>query len=108
MVWGEIMLTASIEAGGADPFPFVRTVNQDIQFGAGTWSLRECDLQPVLLRFQQRDRKRFAEIIGADTEWLGKTLTSSLRSFGQCCSAAGARQIRASVRSVEIQIPRPG
>ncbi len=76
VVWGEIMLTASIEAGGADPFSFVRTVNQDIQFGAGTWSLRECDLQPVLLRFQQRDRKRFAEIIGPDTEWLGKTLTS--------------------------------
>ncbi len=75
VVWGEIMLTATIDAGGTDPFSYVRTPNQDIQFGSGAWSLRECSLQPVLLQFQQRDPKRFAEIVGADTEWLGKTMS---------------------------------
>src|SRR5208337_1623917 len=50
LAWGEMTLTASIEAGGTDPFPFVRAVNQDIQFGSGTWGLRECSLQPVLLQ----------------------------------------------------------
>ena len=72
-----LMVTASIETRGDDPFSFVRSANQDVQFGAGLWSLRECNLQPVLLQFQQRDRKRFAEIIGTDAEWLSKTLTSS-------------------------------
>jgi uncharacterized protein YkwD len=75
LVWGEIMLTASVEAGGTDPFSYVRTTNQDIQFGSGTWGLRECSLQQVLLKFQQRDQKRFAEIVGIDTEWLSKTMT---------------------------------
>lgn len=75
LVWGEIMLTASVEAGGNDPFSYVRTANQDIQFGSGIWSLRDCSLQRVLLMFQQRDQKRFAEIVGIDTEWLSKTMT---------------------------------
>ena len=83
VVWGEIMLTASIEAGGY-PFSSARTANQDIQFGAGTWSLRECGLQPILLQFQQRDQKRFAEIIGPDTEWLSKTMA------GPCEASANA------------------
>ncbi len=74
VAWGEIMLTATIEAGGTDPFSFVRTANQDIQFGAGVWSLRECSLQPLLLQFQQRDPKRFGEIIGSDAEWLSKIM----------------------------------
>ena len=78
------MLTASIEAGGTDPFPFVRTADQDIQFGSGTWGLRECSLQPVLLQFQQQDRKRFAEIIGTDTQWLSKTMS------GPCEASAKA------------------
>jgi uncharacterized protein YkwD len=83
VVWGEIMLTASIEAAGY-PFSSARTANQDIQFGSGIWSLRECSLQPVLLQFQQRDQKRFAEIIGADTEWLSKTMS------GPCEASANA------------------
>jgi uncharacterized protein YkwD len=82
--WGEMTLTASIEAGGTDPFPFVRTANQDIQFGSGSWGLRECSLQPVLVQFQQRDPKRFAEIIGADAEWLSKTMS------GPCDASAKA------------------
>ncbi len=76
LVWGQIMLTASIEAGGTDPFPFVRATSQDIQFGSGSWSLRECSLQPVLLKFQQQDGKRFAEIIGTDVQWLSKTMSA--------------------------------
>jgi uncharacterized protein YkwD len=83
VVWGEIMLTASIVAGGADPFSFVRAANQDIQFGAGAWSLRVCDLQPVLLQFQQRNPKRFAEIMGADTQWLSETMGSSCQASTQ-------------------------
>ena len=84
LAWGEITLTASIEAGGTDPFPFVRTADQDILFGSGTWGLHECSLQPVLLQFQQRDRKRFAEIIGTDAEWLSKTMS------GPCEASAKA------------------
>ena len=75
VVWGEIMLTGTIEAGGTDPFSFVRTANQDIQFGSGVWSLRECTLQPLLLQFQKQDPQRFAEIVGADAEWLDKTMS---------------------------------
>ena len=82
--WGEMTLTASIEAGGAYPFSFVRSANPDIQFGSGVWSLRECTLLPVLLQFQQRDRERFAEIIGVDTEWLSKTMS------GPCKASAKA------------------
>jgi len=84
VVWGGLMVTASIETRGADPFSFVRSANQDVQFGAGIWSLRECGLQPVLLQFQQRDRKRFAEIIGTDSEWLSNTIT------GPCEASANA------------------
>jgi uncharacterized protein YkwD len=88
LVWGEIILTASIEASGTNPFPFVRTAYQDIQFGSGTWGLRECSLQPVLLQFEQRDRRRFAEIIGADAEWLSKTMSGP-------CEASAKAALRA-------------
>jgi uncharacterized protein YkwD len=76
LMWKTILLTATIEAGGTDPFPFVRAGNDDVYFGIGSWSLRGCGLQPLLLRFQQRDRKRFAEIVGDDTEWLSKTISA--------------------------------
>jgi uncharacterized protein YkwD len=77
LVWGEIMLTASIVAGGNDPFSYVRALNQDIQFGSGNWGLRDCSLQRVLLKFQQRDQERFAQIVGTETEWLSDAVTGA-------------------------------
>jgi uncharacterized protein YkwD len=77
LVWKSIMMTASIEAGGTDPFPYVQATSNDIVFGAGSWSLRGCGLQPALLKFQERNPQRFAEIVGKeDAEWLGKTLSA--------------------------------
>lgn len=81
LVWGEIMLTASVEAGGTDPFSYVRTANQDIQFGSGNWGLRDCSLQRVLLKFQQRDHERFAQIVGNDTEWLSKAVPGACEAL---------------------------
>jgi uncharacterized protein YkwD len=75
LVWKLILLTGTIETGGTDPFPAVHAISTDIYFGAGSWSLGNCSLQPLLLKFQQRDEKRFAEIIGADTQWLIKTVS---------------------------------
>jgi uncharacterized protein YkwD len=75
LVWKLILLTGTIETGGTDPFPAIHATSQDLYFGAGSWSLSECSLQPLLLNLQKRDQKRFAEIIGADTQWLSKTLS---------------------------------
>jgi uncharacterized protein YkwD len=74
LVWKLVLLTATIETGGTDPFPAIHATSQDLYFGAGSWSLSECSLQPLLLKLQNRDQKRFAEIMGADTQWLSKTL----------------------------------
>ena len=43
----------------------------------------ECSLQPLLLKFQKRDQKRFAEIIGADTQWLSKTISGPCEASSQ-------------------------
>ena len=75
LVWKLVLLTATIETGGTDPFPAIHATSQDLYFGAGSWSLSECSLQPLLLKLQNRDQKRFAEIMGADTQWLSKTLS---------------------------------
>src|SRR5271165_152142 len=75
--WKANMMTASIEAGGTDPFLFVQATKEDIIFGAGSWSLRACSLQPALLKFQERNSQRFAEIVGKeDADWLNKTLSA--------------------------------
>jgi uncharacterized protein YkwD len=75
LVWKLILLTATIEAGGTDPFPAIHATSKDLYFGIASWSLSECSLQPLLLKFRERDDKRFAEIVGADTEWLSKTIS---------------------------------
>jgi uncharacterized protein YkwD len=75
LVWKLILLTATIETGGTDPFPAIFATSNDMYFGVGSWSLGNCSLQPLLLRFQKRDEKRFAEIFGADTQWLTKTVS---------------------------------
>lgn len=75
LVWKLILLTATLETGGTDPFPAIHATSKDLYFGAGSWSLGECSLQPLLLKFQKRDQKRFAEIFGADTQWLSKTVS---------------------------------
>jgi uncharacterized protein YkwD len=75
LVWKLILLTATIETGGTDPFPAIHATSKDLYFGAGSWSLSECSLQPLLLKLQKRDQKRFAEIIGVDTQWLSKTIS---------------------------------
>ena len=75
LVWRLILLTATLEAGGTDPFPAIHATPKDLYFGAGSWSLNECSLQPLLLKLQKRDQKRFAEIFGADTQWLSKTIS---------------------------------
>src|SRR5271165_5639128 len=80
LVWKLIELTGTIETGGGDPFTFVRAVNSDVMFGVATSSLRECTLQPLLLKLQDRDSKRFAEIFGADTDWLSKTMSAPCES----------------------------
>ncbi len=77
LLWKSILLTATIENGGSDPFPAIHVVSGNLFFGIGTWSFRDCTLQPVLLKFQQSNEKRFAEIVGPDTEWLSKTLRAS-------------------------------
>ena len=79
--WKANMMTASIEAGGTDPFLFVQATNQDIMFGAGSWSLRGCSLQPLLLKLQQRNPQLFAGIFGKDdSEWLNKALSSPCKA----------------------------
>ncbi len=83
LVWKLILLTGTIDAGGADPFPAIRTMSNDIYFGVGSWSLGECSLQPVLLKFQHRDEKRFSEIMGPDSEWLSKTLSQPCKMSSQ-------------------------
>jgi uncharacterized protein YkwD len=75
LLWKLILLTATIESGGSDPFPAIHATSEDLYFGAGSWSLSECSLQPLLLKLQKRDKKRFAEIFGADTQWLSKTIS---------------------------------
>ena len=74
LVWKLILLTGTIETGGTDPFPAIYATSKDMYFGVGSWSLGNCSLQPLLMKFQKRDRKRFAEIFGADTQWLTKTI----------------------------------
>ncbi len=76
LLWKMILVTGTVEAGGGDPFRFVRAVNDDILFGIAPWSLRACTLQPVLLKFQERDSKRFAAIVGADADWLKQTMSA--------------------------------
>ena len=75
LLWKLILLTATIESGGTDPFPAIHATSEDLYFGAGSWSLSECSLQPLLLKLQKGDKKRFAEIFGADTQWLSKTIS---------------------------------
>ena len=74
LAWQAMLLTSLLDDGGTDPFSAVRVVNGNITFGTGSWSLRECTLQPLLLKFQQHDPERFAAIMGQDTEWLTKTM----------------------------------
>src|SRR5271165_3873527 len=75
LAWKTMMMTASIEAGGTDPFLFVHATGNDILFGAGSSSLRGCSLQPMLAKFQERDPRLFASIVGKeDDEWLSKAL----------------------------------
>lgn len=77
LAWKTNMMTASIEAGGTNPFPFVQATGNDIVFGVGSWSLRGCSLQPLLLKFLERNRQRFAAIVGEDdSEWLSKTMSA--------------------------------
>jgi uncharacterized protein YkwD len=76
LVWKTILLTGTIETGGSDPFPFVRAFNNDVWFGVGEWSLQQCSLQPLLLKFQERDSDRFADIVGADATWLSVILSA--------------------------------
>jgi uncharacterized protein YkwD len=83
LVWKLILLTATLEAGGTDPFPAIHATAKDLYFGAGSWSLSECSLQPLLLKFQKRDQKRFAEIFGADTQWLSKTISGPCEASSQ-------------------------
>jgi uncharacterized protein YkwD len=83
LVWKLILLTATLEAGGIDPFPAIHATSNDMYFGAGNWSLSECSLQPLLLKFQKRDQKRFAEIFGADTQWLSKTISGPCEASSQ-------------------------
>jgi len=79
LAWKAIMLTASIEAGGTDPFSFLSAGGGDISFGAGNWTLRGCSLQPMLLKFQQGSPELFSKILGKDdAEWLAATMS------GQC------------------------
>lgn len=75
LAWKLILLTGTIETGGTDPFPAIYATSKDMYFGVGSWSLGSCSLQPLLMKFQKRDEKRFAEIIGADTKWLTKTVS---------------------------------
>jgi uncharacterized protein YkwD len=78
LVWKTIQMTSLVEAAGTNPFPFVEATSNDIIFGTGSWSLRGCSLQSVLLKFQERDQQRFADIVGKDdSEWLNRTLKSS-------------------------------
>jgi uncharacterized protein YkwD len=72
LVWKLILLKGTIETGGTDPFPAISATTKDMYFGVGSWSLGSCSLQPLLLKFQKGNEKRFAEIFGADTEWLRK------------------------------------
>src|SRR5215813_5514892 len=84
LAWKAIMLTASIEAGGTDPFSFVSAGGGDISFGAGNWTLRGCSLQPLLLKFQQRSPELLSKILGKnDAEWLTNTMS------GQCDVSSG-------------------
>ena len=83
LVWKLILLTATVETGGSDPFPAIHATSKDIYFGVGSWSLGECTLQPGLLKFQKRDQKRFAEIIGPDTKWLSQTLSGPCEASSQ-------------------------
>ncbi len=77
LVWRTFMMTASIEAGGMSPFPFVHATGNDILFGAGSSSLRGCTLQPLLRKFNERDHQSFAEILGKeDAEWINKALNA--------------------------------
>ncbi len=77
LLWRMVRVTGTVDTGGSNPFVFVRANNGDLYFGIAPWSLRQCSLQPVLLSFQQRDPKKFAEILGADTQWLSKTMHGS-------------------------------
>jgi uncharacterized protein YkwD len=83
LAWKLILLAGTIEAGGTDPFPAIHATSTDMYFGVGSWSLGNCSLQPLLAKFQKRDEKRFAEIIGADTKWLTKTLRESCEASSQ-------------------------
>jgi hypothetical protein len=73
LTW-KIMALNTSTGNGTDPFIAVRASSSDIVFGVGSWSLRECSLQPLLMKFQQRDPQRFAAIIGTDANWLSQTM----------------------------------
>lgn len=73
LTWKILALNTSTD-NGTDPFIAVHASSSDIAFGIGRWSLRDCGLQPLLMKFQDRDRQRFAEIIGPDTDWLSQTV----------------------------------
>ncbi len=74
LAWQAMLLTSLLDDGGTDPFSAVRVVNGNITFGTGSWNLRECTLQPLLLKFQQHEPERFAAIMGQDAAWLTKTM----------------------------------
>jgi uncharacterized protein YkwD len=74
LTWKAILLSSQLDDGGTDPFISVRAPDGNITFGSGAWSLRDCTLQPLLLKFQQADPERFAAIVGRDTAWLTKTM----------------------------------
>jgi len=75
LAWKTMLMTASIEAGGTDAFLFVHATGNDILFGAGSSSLRGFSLQPLLMRFRERDQQVFARIVGPeDDQWLHKAL----------------------------------
>ncbi len=73
LTWKIVALQTSLTSG-TDPFVAVHSSSNDIVFGIGSWSLRECNLQPLLMKLQERDPKRFAEIIGPDAVWLSETM----------------------------------
>jgi len=78
LAWKTMMMTASIEAGGTDPFLFVHATGNDILFGAGSSSLRGCSLQPMLVKLRERDPQLFVSIVGKeDDEWLSNALLAS-------------------------------
>ncbi len=76
LTW-KIMALNTALANGTDPFIAVHASSNDVVFGIGNWSFRDCSLQPLLVKFQARNPTRFAEIMGPDTNWLSRTVRMS-------------------------------